>query len=131
MIKRSKIHALLLPCAVIGAFAASVSAQETPSPRTYDSFPKWSEFPPPPQNVPTPEQIRQQVVALKAKSDQLQKTADALPWELKAPEAMAKAANARIDPVLGAPIKTGADSAAIESLAARLRARAEPPPVAK
>ena len=131
MTQRSAIYALLLPCAIMGGFAVSTSAQDTASPRTYDSFPKWSEFPPPPKDVPTPAQIRQQVVALKATAEQLQKTADALPWELKAPDAMAAAANARIDPVLGAPVQTGVDKVAVESLAARLRARAEPPPVAK
>lgn len=131
MNKRSVIKTILLPCAIVGAFAVSASAQDVSTPRVYDDFPKWSQFPPPPTDVPTPAQIKQQVVALKATAVNLQRTADALPWELKEPDAMAASANARIDPVLGAPVEAGVDNAAIENMAARLRARANPPPVAK
>ncbi|UDF02307.1 hypothetical protein [Asticcacaulis sp. AND118] len=131
MNKRSAIKTILLPGLVLGAFAVPASAQDVGAPRVYDDFPKWSQFPPPPTDVPTPAQIRQQVVALKATAVNLQRTADALPWELKEPDAMAASAKAKIDPVLGAPVETGVDNAATETMAARLRARATPPPVAK
>ncbi|ESQ77047.1 hypothetical protein [Asticcacaulis sp. YBE204] len=126
-----------LPAAALAVILALtpvlVAAQEAtppaPAPQAHD-FPKWSEFPPPPKDVPTAAEIKTRVLEMQGVGISVQKTIDAIVWDLdQQPQAFITKANARIDPILGAPAKP-MDMGELNAFVNKLRVRATPPSVA-
>ncbi|MFT3996918.1 MAG: hypothetical protein QM667_05895 [Asticcacaulis sp.] len=119
-----------MPLVAHAQSVASSPAPSSPAP-VHRGFPTWSQFPPPPQDIPTAQDIKAQVEDLAVSGEVLKRSVDKIDWELKDPAGMSASMDARIDPVLGAPVTQGVNADAIAALAARLRARAEPPPIAQ
>jgi len=93
-------------------------------------YPRWSEFPAAPRDVPTADDIRMQVVSTEEAKAILQAQAAELVWTLDDTEGWATAQRGLLDMSLAQP--ADADAAAqTEAWAAAARAEAIPPPVAK
>lgn len=131
MADRLRMRLTLLPLLLAGCFAVPATALAGTAEAIHRDFPTWSAFPAPPEKIPTAGQIKAEVLDLDRLARRLQATADGLPWELNDPEGMAKGVRARIDPIMGAPITEGPNTAAVDAFAARLRAKATPPPIAR
>ncbi|MBX7247795.1 MAG: hypothetical protein K1X35_01960 [Caulobacteraceae bacterium] len=93
-------------------------------------FPRWSEFPAAPQNVPTAEDFRMRVVETEEAQRILAAQAAQLQWELENTEAWAQASRSLVDADLAQPAPADA-ARQTEAWAAAARAQAVPPPVAK
>ena len=115
----------------LAAVAFSGHAQTTPeaSAANIDSMPKWSEFPLPPENVPTPAELLAKVTETKDQRKQLRTEVRALVWDESDPNVFAETAHGQINPSLAGPVDGTSSVAEIEALAAELRRRAAPPPV--
>ncbi|MDC7681772.1 hypothetical protein PQU92_00660 [Asticcacaulis sp. BYS171W] len=121
----------LMAVVLLGSMPVVAHAQSAPAPAPVtNGFPTWSEFPPPPENVPTAAEIKGRVLDIQGIGGALQRTVDAIVWDLDPAARITTAANARIDPLLGAPAKP-VDPVELEAFASKLRARATPPPVEK
>jgi len=92
-------------------------------------MPKWSEFPVPPENIPTAAQYLVEVNATRAKRIQLRDEIRALVWDPETPASYENATRSRIDPARMAPVDQAFTPAEIDAMAAELRRRAAPPPV--
>jgi len=108
------------------AAAASI-AEATARTRPY---PKWSEFPAAPTNVPQPSQVAVRVAETEAAQAALVAAAAELEWTLEDTQGWAAAARSLVDPALAVPAPADA-TAQTEAFAAEARAKAVPPPVAK
>lgn len=93
-------------------------------------YPKWSEFPSAPTNVPQPSQFAARVQDVEAAEAELVRAAAGIEWTLSGTEEWAAAARALVDPDLSAPV-SAQEAADSEAFARALRERANPPPVAK
>lgn len=93
-------------------------------------YPRWSEFPAAPRDVPTAEDIRMQVVSTEEAKAILQAQAAELVWTLDDSEGWATAQRSLLDMSLAQPAPADA-AAQTEAWAAAARAEAIPPPVAK
>lgn len=93
-------------------------------------YPRWSEFPAAPRDVPTAEDIRMQVVSTEEAKAILQAQAAELVWTLDDTEGWATAQRSLLDMSLAQPAPADA-AAQTEAWAAAARAEAIPPPVAK
>ena len=67
-------------------------------------FPKWSEFPVPPVNVPTLPEIAQRVKAENDKGKAFIAEVNALVWDKDVPEPFAEAVRSRMDPEFSKPV---------------------------
>ena len=124
---------LTLPFAImtLAAVAFSGHAQTTPEApaANINSMPKWSEFPLPPENVPTPAELLAKVTETKDQRKQLRTEVRALVWDESNPNVFAETVRDQINPSLAGPVDGTSSVAEIEALAAELRRRAAPPPV--
>ena len=93
-------------------------------------YPRWSDFPAAPTNVPAPSQFATRVAETEAARVRLAEAAAGLEWTLANTAEWAASARALVDPSLARPV-TPEEAAATEAFAAAARAKATPPPVAK
>jgi hypothetical protein len=93
-------------------------------------MPRWSEFPAPPQDVPTAADIKRRVEAEKAKQRQLSTEVAALVWDKQEPDLIAGQAREAIASTLPAPVDDILSPEQLQAFVAKLRAEAVPPPVA-
>lgn len=93
-------------------------------------YPRWSRFPAEPTGLVGPDQVRQDVARLDARGDDLFGWARANPPMMSDTAGWAAGARDDIDPRLARPAPPDARAQA-EAFAARLRAEAVPPPIAK
>jgi hypothetical protein len=128
------MRALTVVIAVVCAAPGLAQAQETAPPaaeaRGLDTMPRWSEFPAPPQDVPTAADIKRRVEAEKAKQRQLESEVAALVWDKQEPERIAGEARQAIASEMPAPVDDILSPQQLEAFVAKLRAEAAPPPVA-
>lgn len=129
------MRAITVVIAVVCAAPGLAQAQDavTPPPaeaRGLDTMPRWSEFPAPPQDVPTAADIKRRVEAEKAKQRQLETEVAALVWDKQEPERIAGEARQAIASDMPAPVDDILSPQQLEAFVAKLRAEATPPPVA-
>lgn len=93
-------------------------------------YPRWSDFPAAPTNVPVPSQFAARVADTEAARERLAAEASQIEWTLANSEQWAASVRALVDPALAAPVDANA-AAETEAFAAAARAKATPPPVAK
>jgi hypothetical protein len=94
-------------------------------------YPRWSEFPKAPQDVPQPAEFAVQVASLQQSQNALMADAARIEWYLTGDtSAWARVARSAIDPQYAQPAPPNA-AAEAEAWARALRERAVPPPVAK
>ena len=129
------MRAITVVIAVVCAAPGLAQAQDAGIPpsaevRGLDTMPRWSEFPAPPQDVPTAADIKRRVEAEKAKQRQLETEVAALVWDKQEPEAIAGAARQEIASSLPAPVDEILTPEELQAFVAKLRAQAVPPPVA-
>ncbi|WP_140985091.1 hypothetical protein [Asticcacaulis tiandongensis] len=123
---RPKISCLALGLMAAGVLAAPVMAQGgNPGAQGY---PRWSEFPPLPQNVPSTTVIRAQVSDIYARERQLLAQVAAIEWDRHDPDSFSLSTIARLDPELSKPVTQNIRDAA-NRFAAEQAARAVPPPL--
>ncbi len=101
-----------------------------PAPVSGLTMPKWSEFPVPPKDVPTPADIAVEVKTQNDKARGLTNEVAALNWDPEDAETVRKETVARLDPDMMKPLDQPMSATAIEAFAADLRRKAVPPPVA-
>ena len=123
-------------CLAHDPFAPSTDPQSAAAQRVNEAaarnapFPRWSEFPKAPTDVPTAEDFRMRVVDTEEAQRILQAQAADLHWTLDDTEGWATARRALVDMTLAQP--NPIDQAALtEAWAAEQRAKAVPPPVTK
>jgi hypothetical protein len=136
------IAAVLMLAAPV-AHAQSTAAAQAAAPATSDAdtryqpsaplntMPRWSEFPAPPEGVPTPQEIKLRVNAQLARRQQLDSEVAALVWDKQEPDVIAAQAKALIDPAYLTPVDPIMTREQAEAYAASLRAKAAPPPIAQ
>lgn len=107
-----------------GASAQSLLERLSP----WRDYPKWSEFPAPPVNVPTTADIKGQVEQVAARSQAFEAQVAAIEWDEQEPDRFSADAAARLDPVLSQPVTESIRDEA-ERFARENRARAVPPPL--
>jgi len=107
---------------------SAVSAQTTPPP--LDTMPRWAEFPVLPTDVPTAADIKARVNVELARQKQLDAEVAALVWDRQEPDQIRDSLLSRIDEKRASPVDQALTSEQLEALAAALRARAAPPPIA-
>lgn len=93
-------------------------------------YPKWSEFPAAPTEVPQPSQFAARVQDVEAAEAELVRAAAGIEWTLSGTEAWAASARALVDPDLSSPV-SAQQAADTEAVAKKLRERATPPPIAR
>ncbi|HYF23717.1 MAG TPA: hypothetical protein VD929_10010 [Caulobacteraceae bacterium] len=93
-------------------------------------YPKWSQFPAVPQNVPTLAEFSSRVEGLEAAQTDLTTSASRLEWTLANTEGWAAQARTQIDPALARPVDPN-QAAETEAFARALRELAVPPPPGK
>jgi len=93
-------------------------------------YPKWSDFPAAPTNVPQPSTIATRVAETEAAQAALVAAAAEIEWTLSDTQGWAASARSLVDPSLAVPAPADA-TAQTEAFAAEARAKATPPPVAK
>lgn len=93
------------------------------------TYPRWSQFPAAPQNVPTDTDIRNQVLGLEAAELQLNREVSAIDWTLDESDGAPWASRTlnRIDPRLSRPADPQAVQEAL-AWAERMRERSVAPP---
>jgi hypothetical protein len=95
--------------------------------RTHRAYPRWSQFPAAPQNVPTPGDIAVRVNDTQAAQAQLLASAAQIQWTLTGDtEAFAAQARAEIDPTKAAPVSANAQQT--EEFLRAMKNIATPPP---
>jgi hypothetical protein len=107
--------------------SSPVAAEVNQLANTNAPYPRWSQFPAAPKNVPTLPQFAAKARDVSATQTQLLTEASQIQWTLNDPDALAREARARIDPTLAVPAVPNA-MADVEAWAAEARARATPPP---
>lgn len=124
----------LVRLAVFSAVAcASFSASPiawAQSATSLDTMPKWAEFPVLPTDVPTAADIKKRVDAERAKQQQLNAEVSALVWDLQEPDQIRDTLLSRVDLTRAGPVDQPLTPVQLETLAAALRTRATPPPIA-
>lgn len=93
-------------------------------------FPRWSEFPAAPRDVPAAEDFRMRVVETEEAQRILKAQAADLNWTLDNTEGWATATRGLVDMTLAQPAPSD-QAAQTEAWAAAARAQATPPPVTK
>lgn len=90
-------------------------------------YPRWTDFPSAPQDLPSPTQIASSVQALENKGTALGGEVSRIEWTLDDPEALAARTRAQVGAVPTSPdsVQTAED---IEALAQSLRDQAKAPP---
>ena len=91
-------------------------------------FPKWSEFPVPPTNVPTPRDIAQRVKTENDKGKTFNAEVKALVWDKDVPEPFAEATRGRMDPEFSKQVDV---AQAQKDTQAVLNQHFVPPPIVK
>ena len=114
------------------AFAQDTGSNTPETPSTVPTTaPRWSEFPAPPENVPTAADIRMKVNAELVKQKQLQAELATLVWDPQEPDKIYADAVSHIDPAHLAPVDTAMTPAQADAYAQALRTKAAPPPIAQ
>lgn len=93
-------------------------------------YPRWSEFPAAPRDVPTEGEFAMRVVATEEAKAILEAQARDLVWTLDDTEGWAAQARSHVEASYAQPAPADA-RAQTEAWAAEMRAKATPPPVAK
>ena len=109
--------------------AAVVPHTASSSGAANQSFPKWSEFPLPPTEVPTVAEIKVKVAEQNALRDQLTSEVAAIVWDKDDPNLFYTNANSRIDPKFLQPLDASLPPTALDAYGADLRKKATPPPI--
>ncbi|MBN8552713.1 MAG: hypothetical protein J0L52_07445 [Caulobacterales bacterium] len=93
------------------------------------AYPRWADFPPAPQNVPTETDIRNQVLGLESSELRLNREVAAIVWTLTPADGgpWAERTRNRVDVRLARPARPDEAAEAV-AWAQRMRQRAEPPP---
>jgi hypothetical protein len=127
---RCTMKYLILPVSFLALAGGALSghAQDAPAPNI-NSMPKWSEFPLPPEKVPTPAELLAKVTETQNQRRLLRTEVRALVWDESDPTVFAETARDKINPSLAGPVEATYSVAEIEALAAELRRKAAPPPV--
>jgi hypothetical protein len=97
--------------------------------KTHSGFPRWGDFPPPPQNVPTAKDIRARVMTLSDVRRDYLSVVNRLEWDMTDPVAYQAQTIARIDQSKSALIETMTCEEVLE-FARQKQKLATPPPVA-
>ncbi len=137
-VKKSVVMPVLCLCGMVSVSAcASNQAANGQSPLAPElqalvdsrqSYPRLDEFPADPVNVPTPESVRSQVVALEGTQMALATSVQAIDWQNDADaEATAAEIRRKLDD-MPVEIPTEQTPAEIEAFAQSLRDRAKAPP---
>jgi hypothetical protein len=130
------VGALLSGCANIDPFQRDVdqtspAAAEVQAALEVDrDYPRWSEFPAAPKDVPGPGEVRRRVVALEREGATLYAWARANPQMVSDTAAFAAQGLGQINPSLARKAPEGS-AAQTEAFARSARALATPPPIAK
>ena len=122
------VGAVVLAASTCISPAGAQEAQNTQAP-SQSSFPKWSEFPVAPKNVPTPADFAQRVQMQSVQAQALKTEVAAIVWDTGTAEDLAAKSKGRLNPVFMKPVDQAMSQADIEALAASLRKRATPPPI--
>jgi hypothetical protein len=93
-------------------------------------YPRWSQFPAVPENVPTLAEFARRVNQLESEHGAFLSEAHRLRWTLRGTETWARQARAEIDPRYARPAPANS-VAETEAYARAMRALAAPPPPAK
>lgn len=110
---------------------ASAAAQRVNEAAARDlPYPRWSEFPAAPTDVPAPAEFAMRVADAEEAQAILEAQARDLVWTLEDSEGWATSTRAQVDASLAQPAPPDARAQA-EAWAAEMRAKATPPPVAK
>ncbi|MFT4091629.1 MAG: hypothetical protein QM645_12910 [Asticcacaulis sp.] len=120
--KRPKLLRSGMLCLAAGLLAVPVMAQGA------TGYPKWSEFPALPQNVPNTAQIKTQVTEIYAQERVLLTQVGAIEWDRHDPDSFSMGTIARLDPELSRPVTENIRAQA-NRFAAEQAARAVPPPL--
>lgn len=121
---RSGMSCLALGLMTMGVLAAPVMAQDG----NQGGYPRWSEFPALPQNVPGTTEIRAQVTEIYTQERLLLAQVAAIDWDRHDPDNFSLSIIARLDPELSKPVTESIRDAA-NRFAAEQAARAVPPPL--
>jgi hypothetical protein len=125
--------ALALSGCVAAVFDPATDASSPVAPRVQAmvdanrTYPRWENFPPSPQNLPTAVELAARVNTLRATSGALAGEVERLEWTLGDPAAFQRDVDSRLDASRLAPA-TARTAAEIEAYAASLRERAKAPP---
>ncbi len=101
-----------------------------PPPASDLTMPKWSEFPVPPKDVPTPSDIAVRVNAENDDAKAFNAEVAGLNWDPDVAETFKAQTVARLDPDMYKAVDKPMDAASIEAFGNDLRRQATPPPVA-
>ncbi len=115
--------------AIIDPPIVSAPPLSAPPPVSSLTMPKWSEFPVPPTNVPTPAVFAARVQAATARQVQLSREMAAITWDNDIGEPFAAASRNRFKADKLKPIDPALSTDQINAYAASVRQRAAPPPV--
>ncbi|MDC7674833.1 hypothetical protein [Asticcacaulis machinosus] len=97
--------------------------------RDEKGFPKWSNFPSAPQNVPTASDIKQRVSSINGREDALETAVARLSWDMTDPVAYSASTRNRLNSDLSRPVTKNSCNE-IHQFALTQRAKAVPPPSA-
>jgi hypothetical protein len=95
--------------------------------RDEKGFPKWSNFPAAPENVPVASDIKQRVSDIKAREDTLEQAVTGLKWDAIDPASYSSSVRARLNADLSQPV-TKNNCGDIHQFALSTRARVALPP---
>ncbi|WKL56607.1 hypothetical protein Q1W73_13075 [Asticcacaulis sp. ZE23SCel15] len=95
--------------------------------RDKKGFPKWSNFPAAPDNIPTSSDIKQRVSDIKAREDTLEQAVTGLKWDAIDPASYSSSVRARLNADLSQPV-TKNNCGDIHQFALSTRARVALPP---
>ncbi len=114
----------------VASLSTTSLAQTSPAPGALGTMPKWAEFPVVPTDVPTAADIKARVNAEQAVQKQLNAEVAALVWDRQEPDQIRADLSGRIDLKHAGAVDEAMTPAQMEALAAALRAKAAPPPIA-
>lgn len=101
-----------------------------PPPASDLTMPKWSEFPVPPKNVPTPADIAVRVKSENDAAKAFSAEVAGLHWDPDVADTFKAQTVSRLDPAMYKAVDKPMDAASIAAYGADLRRQATPPPVA-
>jgi hypothetical protein len=134
--KTSAVLGLLIAASGAGACAGPQARGEALSPlsarvdalvQANRTYPRWTDFPGRPTDVPPVTEIAAEVTTLNVTGNTLQREVAAPQWEVTDPAALGRSIQSRIDAAAAAPVSPET-AAEIEAFVRRQRERSTPPP---
>ncbi len=116
---------------MMGTAGLAMAQTASPGPANLETLPRWSEFPAPPENVPSAADIRLKVNTMAGKGRQLRANASTIVWDNYAPDQLAAQFNKLVESRYLVTVDPELTPAQLDAFAASLRAKAVPPPVAQ